>query len=162
MDRAAAGGRGRDEGRQPMSAAASGYGAPDLRASDADRDAVVTALSQHYQAGRLTTEELEERTGRALTARTLGELGDLTADLPGPRIAEPPRPAPPMAPPAWHGWLGYRAAVPLAAVIAAVVIAALAVGAGVGHHNWLVLLVPALIVARASRLRRGSSRRSRW
>jgi len=28
-----------------------------MKASDADRDEVVTALSEHLQAGRLTTEE---------------------------------------------------------------------------------------------------------
>ena len=38
--------------------------AAQLRASDADRDAVVATLSESYQPGRLTTEELEERTGR--------------------------------------------------------------------------------------------------
>lgn len=35
-----------------------------MKASDADRDAVVAALSEHFQAGWLTSEELEERTGR--------------------------------------------------------------------------------------------------
>ena len=53
-----------------------------MRASDADRDEVVSDLSQHFQAGRLTAEEFDERSGRALTARTWGELGGLLADLP--------------------------------------------------------------------------------
>src|ERR1044072_7484528 len=42
-----------------------------MRASDADRDAVVSDLSEHFQAGRLTAAELDERTGLALAARTL-------------------------------------------------------------------------------------------
>ena len=66
-----------------MNAVQDRYRPPQIRASDADRDAVVAALSEHFQAGRLTTEELEERTGQALTARTVGELDALTADLPG-------------------------------------------------------------------------------
>src|SRR5580704_8462940 len=67
--------------------------AAQLRASDADRDAVVATLSEHYQAGRLSTDELKERTGSALTARTYGDLSALTADLPGP-VPEGSRPGP--------------------------------------------------------------------
>jgi hypothetical protein len=73
------------------------YQAPQMRASDADRDAVVATLSENYQAGRLTTEELEDRTGQALAARTFGDLQALTADLPGPVPTAPqPGPVPPM------------------------------------------------------------------
>ena len=53
-----------------------------MRASDADRERVVDMLSDHGAAGRLDPEELEERTGTALSARTMGELEVLTADLP--------------------------------------------------------------------------------
>ena len=60
-----------------------------MRASDADRDAVVSDLSEHFQAGRLTATELDERTGRALTARTWGELTELAADLPALRPVAP-------------------------------------------------------------------------
>jgi hypothetical protein len=45
-----------------------------MRASDADRDAVVADLGEHFQAGRLTLAEFDERTDRALAARTWGEL----------------------------------------------------------------------------------------
>ena len=65
----------------------SNYRPAATRASDADRDAVVSDLSEHFQAGRLTAAELDERTGRALTARTWGELGELAADLPALRPA---------------------------------------------------------------------------
>ena len=61
------------------------------RASDADRDAVVSDLSEHFQAGRLTAGELDERTGQALTARTWGELGELAADLPAAAARSPGR-----------------------------------------------------------------------
>ena len=60
-----------------------------MRASDADRNAVVSDLSEHFQAGRLTAGEFDERTGQALTARTWGELGELVADLPAARPAAP-------------------------------------------------------------------------
>jgi len=70
------------------------YAAPQMKASDADRDAVLAVLSEHFQAGRLTSQELEERTGTALAARTHGELAALTSDLPGPVPAAGPAPAP--------------------------------------------------------------------
>jgi hypothetical protein len=53
-----------------------------LRASHEDRDQVVDVLRVAAGDGRLTAEELDERVGAALTARTMGELADLTADLP--------------------------------------------------------------------------------
>jgi len=56
-----------------------------LRVSDADRDRVATALRDHAAQGRLDADELEERLGRAYTAPTLGELTELTRDLPTPR-----------------------------------------------------------------------------
>jgi hypothetical protein len=55
---------------------------PDLRASHADRDRVVDALRVAAGDGRLSAEELEARLESALSARTLGELAGLTADLP--------------------------------------------------------------------------------
>jgi hypothetical protein len=55
---------------------------PDLRASDADRDRAVDALRDHAAAGRLSTDELEDRADRALVARTVGELDTVLADLP--------------------------------------------------------------------------------
>jgi len=55
---------------------------PGLRASHADRDRVVDALRIAGGEGRLSAEELDTRLERALSARTLGELAALTADLP--------------------------------------------------------------------------------
>lgn len=54
----------------------------DLRASDADREAVVDALTAAAAEGRLRTEEHDERIKVAYAARTLGELADLLHDLP--------------------------------------------------------------------------------
>jgi hypothetical protein len=53
----------------------------DLRASDADRDRVLALLAEAVSDGRLTQDEHAERVQRACTARTLGELADLTTDL---------------------------------------------------------------------------------
>ena len=55
---------------------------PDLRASHADRDRAVAALRVAGGDGRLSAEELDTRVESALSARTLGELAELTADLP--------------------------------------------------------------------------------
>ena len=55
---------------------------PELRVSDADREAVVARLRQAGGEGRLTFEELAERVERAVAARTSSELDAVTADLP--------------------------------------------------------------------------------
>ena len=53
-----------------------------LRASDADREQLISELHDHTVAGRLTTEELEERLQAAYSARTTAELDALRDDLP--------------------------------------------------------------------------------
>jgi hypothetical protein len=56
--------------------------APEVRASDADRDRVATQLREHLTDGRLTLDELSERLDAAYRARTVGELEEITRDLP--------------------------------------------------------------------------------
>lgn len=58
-----------------------------IRASDADRDRVAEALREHLAAGRLTIEEFNDRLGQAFTAKTLGDLQDVLADLPSTDLA---------------------------------------------------------------------------
>ena len=66
----------------PPAGGPSGPGAlPAVRASDADRDRVVDVLRIAAGDGRLAADELDERLEAALSARTLGELTALTADL---------------------------------------------------------------------------------
>jgi hypothetical protein len=55
---------------------------PELRVSDADREATVARLRMAGGEGRLTLEELAERVELADAARTRGELDALTSDLP--------------------------------------------------------------------------------
>jgi hypothetical protein len=64
---------------------------PELRASDAEREAVVEQLRRHAADGRLDPEELEERVTAAYAARTHGELAKLTTDLPKPPRERPKR-----------------------------------------------------------------------
>ena len=63
----------------------------ELRASDAERERVVTFLREHALLGRLTDEELEERIGLAYGSVTVGDLERLIADLPRNRPAARPR-----------------------------------------------------------------------
>jgi DUF1707 SHOCT-like domain len=60
-----------------------------MRASHEDRDRVVDLLRVAAGDGRLTSDELDERLERALSARTYGELAALTEDLPTVRGAGP-------------------------------------------------------------------------
>jgi hypothetical protein len=56
--------------------------APALRASDEDRDRLVDELNEHAVAGRLDTDEFEQRLKSAYAARTTTELETLRRDLP--------------------------------------------------------------------------------
>jgi len=62
----------------------------DLRASDFDRDRVISLLAEAAADGRLTPDEHAARVERADQARTLGDLAILTTDLVGP-TAQPIR-----------------------------------------------------------------------
>jgi DUF1707 SHOCT-like domain len=93
--------------------------------------------------GQMTAGEFDQRTGRALTARTWGELGELVADLPAARPAAPApaattspgRPQPPSE----------RAAPVLAGIVIAAVVLVHVI-----HGGWglIWLLLPALLIAR--------------
>lgn len=57
-------------------------GQPDIRISNAERDAAVAALGEHLSTGRLELSEYDERTGQAVAARTRSQLEALFTDLP--------------------------------------------------------------------------------
>jgi phytoene dehydrogenase-like protein len=83
---------------------------PRMRASDADREAVVRTLLDALARGLLTLDEGDERVAAAYAARYQDELPRLTADL-------PPAPAAASAPvaPGWRAlallaWLQVRTA----------------------------------------------------
>jgi hypothetical protein len=56
--------------------------APEIRASDAERDRVVGLLKQHFTDGRLTLEEFSDRMDVAYAAKTRGELVTTLRELP--------------------------------------------------------------------------------
>jgi hypothetical protein len=53
-----------------------------LRISDADRDAAMELLSEHYSLGRLTKDEFDERADAVWSAKTRSDLSPVFADLP--------------------------------------------------------------------------------
>lgn len=67
-----------------------------VRASDAEREETATTLRRHYAEGRLDQSEYEERIDRCYAAKRVGELGELTYDL--------PRDDTPAAPEAGRNW----------------------------------------------------------
>lgn len=128
----------------------------DIRVSDAERDRAIAELSEHFQTGRLTREEFDDRTGLALAARTGDDLRELFTDLPRGETAPAPEPviapAPAPAPARRTGRL------PVAPIVIGCVIASIVIGNvtgavaghGVHHSNfgWIVPVVILLIVLR--------------
>jgi hypothetical protein len=74
---------------------------PALRASDADREAVAERLRVASVDGRIDAEELEQRLSLVYSARWVGELDRIVADV------VPPPPPPPVAPPPVAPAYGY-------------------------------------------------------
>ena len=79
---------------------------PAWLASSADRERAVGVLRAGFTEGRLTQDELDDRVARAYTARTYGQLWELTSDLPAGALPHPQFPhgqavmvAPEAAPP---------------------------------------------------------------
>ncbi|WUI00350.1 DUF1707 domain-containing protein [Spirillospora sp. NBC_00431] len=66
---------------------------PDLRASDADRDRTAASLQEHCAEGRITMDELQERLDAVYEAKTLGQLQEITSDLPEEDLYQLPVPA---------------------------------------------------------------------
>ena len=69
-----------------------GSGAPSMLASHADRERAVDVLRAGYGEGRLDHPEFEKRVARAYSARTVGELSLLVADLPQGPMPQPMTP----------------------------------------------------------------------
>ena len=119
-----------------------------IRVSDAERDQAVAELSEHYQAGRLTLEEFDDRSKVALQARTGSDLSALFTDLPHGAAPSVMAPADPVAADVSAGRRGGRPLVArtiIAWVIAVTVIGnvvgALAGHQGQHHLGWLVPVV---------------------
>jgi hypothetical protein len=133
---------------------------PEIRIGDAEREAAVSALGEHYAAGRLTKEEYDERSEQAFAARTRSQLLPLFADLPRPQGAGAanapspgPRPGPGSdqswgfrwspQPPGRHGWWFGARLLPVVLVVGVLVV--------LTHLPWfLLLLVGWIVLARTS------------
>lgn len=135
------------------------YQRGDIRLSDAERDQAVAELGEHFQAGRLTQEEFDDRSGLALQARTGRDLSVLFGDLPRPASPDP-----------WTGTAagpvmgavpqpgGRGGGLPTVRFVLSVVIVAIIAGNVLGHtHNasWLMpVIILGFILLRLSRIRR--------
>lgn len=131
------------------------YPRADMRVSDAERDQAVAELGEHFQAGRLTQEEFDDRSGRALQARTGRDLAALFSDLPRPAEADPwaGQVAGPVPRPVQRG--GPLPAVRFVLAIAIVAIIAGNVFGRSPHFGWLVpVFILGFILLRLSRIRR--------
>ena len=142
---------------QDMSTATKGHPSGSLRVSDADRDRAIAELSEHYQAGRLSTEEFEDRTGRALQARTTADLAALFTDLPrreapmtGATATSAANTAPASPAKSWP------ARAPVAPVTILAVVAVLAL---LGGHLFHIAWVPVVAIIVVRLLAGGRSRR---
>ena len=118
---------------------------PNLRASDAEREATADRLRQHHTDGRLDTDEFQERLDRCFAAKTVGELAELTRDLPGDRAQQRAGGR------AGFGLLGCLRMIPILPIILAIVAIHLIVGALSG----LWILIPLFFLARFMFFRRG-------
>jgi Domain of unknown function (DUF1707) len=130
-----------------------------IRVSDADRDRVAARLRDHFAEGRLTSDEMDERVSATLSAKTVGDLRRVMADLPGGALVPPPaehRPRP--AAPSWAVRRHRPRIVPL--ILLALLVALLIPGSGwllfalvkIFLVFWLVVILAGVLVA--GRLRR--------
>jgi Domain of unknown function (DUF1707) len=86
-----------------------------MRVGDVERRAAADRLGEHFADGRLDQAEFDERSSRAMSAKTRADLSGLFTDLP-----DTGAPAGPVRPPRGRA----RSVLVLAAVVAVVMIAA--------------------------------------
>ena len=118
---------------------------PNLRASDADREATADRLRQHHTDGRIDQDEFQERLDRCFAAKTVGELTALMRDLP----ADPSRRGVSARPS--FGLLGCLRAIPIVPIILAII----AIHLIVGVLSGLWILIPLFFLARFTIFRHG-------
>lgn len=103
-----------------------------LRASDADREQVAERLRHAAAEGRLLADELEDRIGAALSARTYGELDGIVSDLPPTSVGQRRRSR---APVRLRPALAMAFAVPLALMLIGAIAFAVS-GHSHPDHRW--------------------------
>jgi hypothetical protein len=112
-----------------------------MRVSDADRDRALAELSEHFQAGRLTADEHEERMDLALKARTAGDLAALFTDLPRNPSTAAGRPSQPAVPAASSPPARFHPAL----VVPVIILAAVILGGIVTGHPFMIGLGPVIL-----------------
>ena len=117
------------------------YSDQDLRVSDAERQAVADRLAEHFADGRLDQAEFDDRVGRAMSAKTRGDLSGLFSDLP-----DAGAPAVPDGPRRRHG----HPILLLVLFVVAASVAAHALWWTAAPILWLGVLVVAVLVATRS------------
>ncbi|MFZ0090302.1 MAG: DUF1707 domain-containing protein [Solirubrobacteraceae bacterium] len=117
---------------------------PNLRASDADRDATADRLRQHHTDGRIDQDEFQERLDRCFAAKTVGELAELTRDLPDDTARHRA-----------GGRTGFGLGCPRLIPIVPIILAIVAIHLIVGVASGLWILIPLLFLARLMFFRRG-------
>jgi hypothetical protein len=121
------------------------YGPQDrsLRAADADRESVAELLREQHLAGRLDTDELQERLDGVYSAKTYVELDAVLVDLP----VRPSRP---------ESW-SRAPRRPRVAVLPLVAVLIVALALSHGHLIWLAVPLLFWFVVRPRRWRAISS-----
>jgi hypothetical protein len=126
------------------------YSDQHVRVSDAERQEVADRLAEHYASGRLDQAEFDDRVGRAMSAKTRGDLAGLFADLP--ETGAPVVPAVPVTPGRRHR----HPLLTLALVIAAIWVASHAFAGpwfwfgGFQPWLWIGFVVVVLLFATGS------------
>ncbi len=118
---------------------------PNMRASDADREATADRLREHHTDGRLDPDEFQERLDRCFAAKTVSELAELTRDLPSETVRRASGGRTSL------GLLGGLRMIPIVPIILAIV----AIHLIVGVVSGLWILVPLFFLARFTLFRRG-------
>jgi uncharacterized protein DUF1707 len=126
-----------------------GFPSGGIRVSDADRDQAIAELSEHFQAGRLTQEEFEERSGAALQARTGDDLAALFPDLPGRSTVPVPPAGGPVFGAGGAGDLNHLSHLPMARLIILGVLGVIIVGnvlGGIAGHIGFGWVIPVVVL----------------
>ena len=137
-----------------------------IRVSDAERDLAVAELSEHFQSGRLTQDEFDDRSSRALAARTGTDLSGLFADLPRQAQVAVPAAADPLDPFCGYGYQRPPGGLLVGRAILAFIIIAIIAGGVFSRHGhahggawFLAVVILSFVFLRLTRLARLARRR---
>ena len=112
-----------------------------IRIGDAERDEAVSDLGDHFAAGRLNREEIDDRADQAMQARFSTDLAPLFADLPAKPVTAPTPPG--------KDARGVGAAVGVRDVAAPVLLVAAVAGAILLHAPFILWFgIWMLVIAR--------------